>query len=72
MNKVVNPVVDLDFEKQVKDFMKIDEEYSERNQFFKKEFVSLGEDYQKFTHKYRLLGIFADRNRFPHEIHVYK
>jgi len=67
MHKVLIPVVQLQTEADVDRFLDMNQEFEEQSEIMKKGFISLGDYYQAFKEKFRVLAILHSFRKLPKE-----
>jgi hypothetical protein len=72
INKFINPIVTLDTEEELQAFLNLENEFVEKNKFFEKKPVLLGNIYKQRKPKTRVLAFLMDIDDFADEIDTLK
>lgn len=68
INKIINPLVNLDSEEEVETFMDHQKEWKEKSKFFSNKLVPLEEAYKARSTKTRVVAFIFDKDEYEDDI----
>ena len=70
INRVINPIVYLRTEQEIDAFLETEQEFDEKNEFYKNKYEGIGDYYYKMGKRVRVVGFFSDKSEYKNEIRL--
>jgi hypothetical protein len=71
INRVLNPMIHLKTTEDIDRFLDSDQEFEEKNDFFKNKYEEIGSYYSRMGKRVRVIGLFHDKKEYSNEFKLF-